>query len=129
MINFSGAGIGSIVALFSAPLRINPIPKVQNVDLGSPLSINCSFSGNPIKSLSWYLNGIEVKTTAVRRGQSYDVMKVDEAGIGSLGVYQCEIHDGDSSYVSATSEVQLKGGIQFLNLHAVLSVRRSYSRV
>ena len=89
--------------LFIAPLSAEVEPKVQVVDYGRPATFKCNYRGNPVKSVSWMKNGVEIK----RKSQSA-VLKIDSVKKEDGGMYQCFIRN-DQESAQATAELRLGG--------------------
>ena len=92
-----------IFSTFLAPLSAEIEPKVQIVDYGRPATFKCKYRGNPVKSVSWMKNGVEIK----QNSQSA-LLKIDSVKKEDRGMYQCFIRN-DQESAQATAELRLGG--------------------
>ncbi|UYV70832.1 hypothetical protein LAZ67_8000774 [Cordylochernes scorpioides] len=101
--NNAGEERVEVQLVVTAPLSAHVQPQQQIVDVGSPASFNCSFSGHPVAHVDWlkdgrplYADGMRVRITA-RTLLSISTVRREDGGM-----YQCVVsNDGESAQGSA----------------------------
>ncbi|KOB76283.1 Dscam [Operophtera brumata] len=89
------------VLTVTAPLKATVEPATQTVDFGRPAVFTCRYEGNPVKTITWFKDGKDMKHhDALLRIES--VKKEDK------GMYQCFIRN-DQESAGASAELKLGG--------------------
>ncbi|KAL5286966.1 Dscam family protein [Megaselia abdita] len=89
------------VLTVTAPLSAKIDPPSQVVDFGRPAIFTCQFSGNPIKTISWFKDGKDIKHNDA-------VFKIESVKKEDKGMYQCFIRN-DQESAEASAELKLGG--------------------
>lgn len=89
------------VLTVTAPLSAKIDPPSQVVDFGRPAIFTCQYSGNPIKTISWFKDGKDIKHKEA-------VFKIDSVKKEDKGMYQCFIRN-DQESAEASAELKLGG--------------------
>lgn len=69
-----------------APLSVEVEPKQQVVDYGRLATFKCNHKGNPVKSISWLKNGVDI-------GHNDPVLRINSVKKDDRGMYQCFIRN------------------------------------
>ncbi|KAB7494488.1 Hemicentin-1 [Armadillidium nasatum] len=89
------------VLTVTAPLNAQVEPAVQTVEFGRPATFTCSYTGNPVKSVSWYKDGKPLKHKEA-------VLRIPNVGREDKGMYQCFVRN-DQESAQGTAELKLGG--------------------
>jgi hypothetical protein len=91
-----------------APLSAEIHPRMETVDVGKSVTLNCTISGTPIVSVEWLHNGQPIVTNSRIRLVSREVLHISNIERRDKGMYQClALNDLDSA--QAQSQIELGG--------------------
>ncbi|KAM7293264.1 Down syndrome cell adhesion molecule-like protein Dscam2 [Ixodes scapularis] len=100
----------SVTAALKAELQ----PTVQTADVGHPVTFNCSASGQPVRSVSWYKDQQRLQPTGrISLLASGLVLRIDSVLRQDAGVYQCYLHN-EADSAQASAELRLGDVAPFL---------------
>lgn len=97
----------------AAPLNVQIGRPLIQVDLGQPLTLNCTVTGGPVKSMEWLHNGRPISAISTGplslriRLLSREVLHIAKVTRADRGMYQCVAFN---DYDSAQAQTQLELG-------------------
>ena len=96
--------------LISAPLQVKITPKIQSVDVGKSISLNCSVSGTPQPSIEWFHNGnsISFQNNRIRVTSKDQVIHLNSVERKDRGMYQC-VARNDWDFLQDSMQLDLFG--------------------
>lgn len=106
--------------VFAALLSAEIHPRLETVDVGKSVTLNCSTSGSPIVSVDWLHNNQPIVTNSRIRFVARDVLHIANVERRDKGMYQC-ILANDLDSAQAVSQIELGGKVSFLSLNCKFS--------
>ncbi|XP_049521428.1 Down syndrome cell adhesion molecule-like protein Dscam2 [Dermacentor silvarum] len=86
----------------TAPLKAELFPAVQTADVGQPAVFNCTVTGHPVRSLSWYKDQRPLEASARVSFLATGMLRISTVLREDAGMYQCYVHnEADSAQGSA----------------------------
>lgn len=86
--NTVGSDQVEVTLSVTAPLRVEVKPRVEAVDIGQSLRLECAVSGFPVSSVWWLRNG-QPLVGGGRVVVNREVVRIDTVGLEDKGLYQC----------------------------------------
>ncbi|CAN7998394.1 unnamed protein product, partial [Ixodes hexagonus] len=98
----------------TASLRAEIRPAVQTADVGHPVTFNCTTSGQPVRTVTWYKDQHRLDATSrVSMQASGLVLRISSVLRQDAGVYQCYVHN-EADSAQASAELRLGDVAPFL---------------
>lgn len=99
---------------FAAHLTAHIQPQQQTIDVGRPAKFNCSYSGHPVKGVSWFKDGSPLFEDGVRVKISGSRVLLTLLSVQreDSGMYQCFVLN-DMESAQGTAQLLLGGERRF----------------
>ncbi|KAH9373777.1 hypothetical protein HPB48_007501 [Haemaphysalis longicornis] len=97
----------------TAPLKAELLPAVQTTDVGEPALFNCSVSGHPVRSISWYKDQRPLEASGRVSFLATGIMRIGAVLREDAGMYQCYVNN-EADSAQGTAELRLGDVAPFL---------------